>query len=90
MLAEAKSDDLLYISDVDTVTVYSYPKGKHVGTLKGFYRPLGECVDNAGNVFIADGRDSILEYAHGGKKLIQTLTLSGYGAQSCRDMGRLL
>jgi hypothetical protein len=83
MLPEAKTEDLLYISNVYTVTVYSYPKGKHVGTLKGFYRPLGECSDEAGDVFIADGGDSILEYAHGGKKPIQTLTLSGYGAQSC-------
>jgi hypothetical protein len=82
MLPEAKTEDLLYISNVYTVTVYSYPKGKHVGTLRGFYQPLGECVDQAGNVFIANG-DTILEYAHGGKKAIQTLTLSGYGAQSC-------
>jgi len=54
MLPEAKADDLLYISNVYTVTVYSYPKGKHVGTLKGFYEPFGECSDSAGNVFIAN------------------------------------
>ena len=82
MAPEAKSEDLLYISNVYTVTVYSYPKGKHVGTLKGFYSPLGECSDEAGDVFIANG-DTILEYAHGGKRSIQTLTLSGYSAQSC-------
>ena len=82
MLPEAKADDLLYISNVYTVTVYSYPKGKHVGTLKGFYEPFGECSDSAGNVFIANG-DTILEYGHGGKKPIQTLTLSGYGSVSC-------
>jgi hypothetical protein len=81
MLPEAKSEDLLYISNVYTVTVYSYPKGKHVGTLKGFYRPIGECSDSAGDVFIANG--DILEYTHGGKKPIQTLSLTGYTAQSC-------
>ena len=83
MLPEAKTDDLLYVTNVHTVTVYTYPKGKHVGTLKGFYRPLGECADQAGDVFIADGGDSISEYPHGGKKPIQTLTLSGYGAENC-------
>jgi hypothetical protein len=82
MLPEAKTDDLLYISNVYTVTVYSYPKGKHVGTLKGFYEPFGECSDSAGDVFIANG-DTILEYEHSGKKPIQTLTLSGYGSVSC-------
>jgi hypothetical protein len=82
MLAEALSEDLLYISNVYTVTVYSYPRGRHVGTLKGFYRPLGECSDKAGDVFIANG-DTILEYKHGGTKSIQTLTFAGYGAESC-------
>ncbi len=33
---EAINDDLLYISNVYNVTVYSYPKGRRVGTLKGF------------------------------------------------------
>ena len=82
MLPETKTDDLLYISNVYTVTVYSYPRGKHVGTLKGFYRPLGECSDKAGDIFIANG-DTFLEYKHGGTKPIQTLTFTGYGAGSC-------
>jgi hypothetical protein len=82
MAPEAKNEDLLYISNVYTVTVYSYPKGKHVGTLKGFYRPIGECSDKAGDVFIANG-DTIVEYRHGGKKPIQTLTFPGYAAQLC-------
>ena len=82
MASDAKSEDLLYISNVYTVTVYSYPRGKHVGTLKGFYQPLGECSDQAGDVFIANG-DTILEYKHGGTKPIQTLTFAGYGAIGC-------
>jgi hypothetical protein len=64
------------------VTVYSYPGGKHVGTLKGFYRPYGECVDSGGDVFIAN-QDTVVEYKHGGKKPIDTLTFSGYESGSC-------
>ncbi len=82
MLPEAKGEDLLYVSNVYTVTVYSYPRGRHVGTLRGFYRPIGECSDKAGDVFIANG-DTILEYKHGGTKPIETLTFSGYDAESC-------
>lgn len=82
MLPEAKSSDLLYVTNVQTVTVYSYPRGKHVGTLKNFYRPEAECADSRGNVFIGDG-DEVVEYAHGGKKPIQTLTMSGDLSQGC-------
>jgi hypothetical protein len=82
MAKDATNSDLLYATNVSTVTVYSYPHGRHVGTLKGFYRPLGECADKGGDVFIADG-DAIFEYAHGGTKPIQTLTLAGYLAESC-------
>jgi hypothetical protein len=43
-------------------------------TLGSFYRPVGECADKTGNVFIADlGNQRIVEYAHGGKKPIATL-----------------
>ena len=45
MLPEAKSETLLYVSNVYTITVYSYPKGKLVGTLSDFEKPYGECVD---------------------------------------------
>jgi hypothetical protein len=83
MAAEAKNEDLLYISNAWTVTVYSYPKGKLVGKLGHFYRPLGECVDQAGNVFVANGTAQVFEYAHGGKKRIATLTMSGYQPESC-------
>lgn len=78
----AKMQDLLYISNVYTVTVYTYPRGRHVGTLKGFYRPVGECTDAAGNVFIANA-NAVLEYQHGGKKPINELTLSGYTPEGC-------
>jgi hypothetical protein len=79
---EAKSESLIYVSDSYTVTVYSYPLGKLVGTLKHFYRPSGECVDSAGDVFIAN-EDTIVEYKHGGEKPIETLTFPGYGSIGC-------
>jgi hypothetical protein len=82
MLPEALSEDLLYISNVYTVTVYSYPRGKHVGTLTGFYRAAGECSDQAGNVYVAN-EDTELEFRHGGTKPIKKLTLSGYLAVDC-------
>jgi hypothetical protein len=82
MLPEAKSEDLLYISNVYTVTVYTYPGGKHVGTLKHFYRPEFECTDKNGDVFI--GQESTLyEYAHGGTKPIGTLSTGGYVLGGC-------
>jgi hypothetical protein len=84
MAPEAVSDDLLYVSNVQNVTVYSYPRGRHVGTLKGLYRPLGECTDSAGDIFIAN-QSTVLEYKHGGKKPIRTLTLSGYAPVSCAN-----
>jgi hypothetical protein len=83
MLPEAKSEDLMYITNAYTVTVYSYPKGKLVGTLRHFLQPLGECVDQTGDVFIANGAGQVFEYAHGGKKPIATLTLSGYAPGDC-------
>lgn len=78
MAADAASQDLLYISNVRTVTVYSYPQGKLVGTLRRFYSAQGECVDQRGDVFITNlGTNQIFEYAHGSKKRLRTLT--GYG-----------
>lgn len=71
---DAASQDLLYVSDVSTVTVYSYPKGKLEGTLRGFGLAGGQCVDNKGDVFVTDtDAGQILEYAHGGKKPVAVL-----------------
>ncbi len=83
MAPEAKNEDLLYVTNHTTVTIYSYPRGRLVGTLRHFYVPRAECSDKAGDVFITDG-DNVFEYAHGGKKQIGRLTFTeGYLAVDC-------
>jgi hypothetical protein len=86
MAPDAKNHDLLYVSDygTDDVDVYSYPQGKLKGTLTGFSAPHGECVDNAGNVFVVNtAANDILEYAHGGKTPIADLSDSGWYPFGC-------
>lgn len=81
-----KKKKLLYLSDdgTDDVYVYSYPKDELVGTLTGFSFPEGECVDKKGDVFIAnDDAQTILEYAHGGKIPLATLSDPGYYPIGC-------
>ncbi|MGC9992592.1 MAG: hypothetical protein ABSD52_09400 [Candidatus Cybelea sp.] len=86
MAPDAKKADLLYISDLgtDDVYVYSYPEGVLKGTLTGFNRPWGLCVDKAGKVFVTDeGAFRILEYAHGGTKPLATLKDPGEDPGGC-------
>ncbi len=85
MLPEAVSQDLLYVANNNgTVTVYSYPQGKMVGTLLGFDLPEGECVDSSGHVFITVfALHQIREYAHGGTKPIAILRDPGSDPFSC-------
>jgi len=86
MATDAKSTDLLYISDAESgdLYVYSYPQAKLKGALTGLDGPEGECVDNAGNVFVANtGATEILEYAHGGTTPIATFGDSGYYPVGC-------
>ncbi len=84
MLPEAKSEDLLYVANVYTITAYSWPKGRLVGTLKNFYTPYGECVDKSGDVYVTDGKfGKIYEYAHGGTTPIKTLNDPSYQAYGC-------
>ncbi len=76
MAPDAKKNDLLYVSDAgtDDVYVYSYPQGALVGTLTGFTRPAGLCVDTAGDVYVTDlFAFQIVEYSHGGTTPIATL-----------------
>jgi hypothetical protein len=85
MAPEAASEDLLYVSnDADSVFVFSYPAGKLVGTLTGFDGPSGLCSDSKGHVFVTNtGVEEIVEYAHGAKKPLQTLTEFGYFPNGC-------
>ncbi len=74
MARNAQAKSLLYVSDSSKVTVYSYPQGVLVGTLRGFYLATGECVDARGDVFIVNsGTAKIFKYAHGGTKRLATL-----------------
>jgi hypothetical protein len=82
MAPDAQAQDLLYVSNVHNVTVYSYPKGDLIGKLKGFYVTGGECVDAAQDVWITDlGHNRLVEYAHGGQTPIRILT--GIGGAGC-------
>lgn len=72
MGASTAKQDLLYVSNANgEVTVYRYWKHTLVGVLTNFTKPMGECVDNSGDVFITDyATKHIVEYAHGGTKPI--------------------
>jgi hypothetical protein len=84
MLPEAKGEDLLYISNYSNVLVFAYPQGKLVGTLKGFYSAVGECVDSKGDVFIANFKPvTVYEYAHGGTKRIGSFPTKKAGTTGC-------
>ena len=86
MAADARKNDLLYVSNSTTnhVYVYTYPQGKPVGTLTGFDQPAGLCVDNAGDVFVTNlFASTVVEYAHGGATPIATLQDPGYAPHGC-------
>jgi hypothetical protein len=87
MLPEAKSEDLLYVSNDDQLLIFSYPKGKLVGEItvtSGDF--AGLCSDSAGDVFVTSvgsrSQSYILEYAHGGTAPISTLSDPGW-ANGC-------
>ncbi|HEY2473570.1 MAG TPA: hypothetical protein VGI19_02095 [Candidatus Cybelea sp.] len=87
MAPEAKKEDLLYVSDINTydVYVYAYPKGKLVGTLTNQNNPAGLCVDKKGNIFVTQlyGGGHIVEYAHGGTTQLESLSDPGYEPGGC-------
>lgn len=94
MAPDAKRQALLYVADLSTddVDVYSYPRGRLEGVLTGFTAVHYECVDAAGNVFIANGgANQLLEYAHGGTAPIKTYTEDAYvhGCAIDRTTGNL-
>jgi hypothetical protein len=84
MLPEAKSDDLLYVSDFGYLGVHvlTYPQGRSVGAIQVY--GLGLCVDHLGDVYVVvNGQEGeIVEYSHGGSEPIKTLNDDGpYGEQ---------
>jgi hypothetical protein len=87
MSPDAKKSDLLYVSDASTydVYVYSFPKGKLVGTLTNENNPAGMCTDGKGDVYVTQlyGGGHIVEYAHGGTTPINTLSDSSYEPGAC-------
>lgn len=71
---DATSQDLLYVTDLQEVRVFSYPRGNYEGTLVPFEEAIGTCVDQSGNVYIADvGYNRLFEYAHGGTKRLRAI-----------------
>ncbi len=67
---------LLYVTDPTDGDAYalSLPTGKLVGKLTGFNQPLGDCVDEKGDVFIAISQSAqVREYKHGAKEAFNVL-----------------
>lgn len=79
------NQDLLYVGNGNgTVSVYNYSDGTVVGVLTKFVDPKGMCTDRSGNVYIADFKaKKVSEYAHGGKRPIQTFNQSRYHPYAC-------
>ncbi len=77
--ASAKSQNLLYVSDLGTNTVeaLTYPKGTLVGQLTGFGSVAGLCVDKAGDLFVVDQAGPVQVFVHGGAAPIRKLTTVG-------------
>jgi hypothetical protein len=78
--ADTASQDLLYVSDVNTDDVYAlrYPRGGLVFTLTGFGQPDGLCSDAEGNVFVTNYLyDNAVEYAHGARTPTKTFIAPG-------------
>jgi hypothetical protein len=86
MKPEARTDKLLYVSDNTKSVVYviSYPQGELVGTLTGFYSPVGLCTDQKGNVWIVNqSPDEVIEYSHAGTRAKRTLKIHGGFSFGC-------
>ncbi len=88
MMPEAKTKDLLYVTNYSYVSVYTYPQGKLVGKLKGFISTVGACNDQKGHVYITNhayrhGTVRIAEYDHGGVQPIAYLEKTHVGPVGC-------
>lgn len=75
---------LLYVSDYSDDDVLVIQRDKIVGKLTGFDGPDGVCSDRAGNVWIVNNLAAdIVEYAHGGTEVINTLSDAGEYPLGC-------
>jgi hypothetical protein len=79
VLPDASGKDLLYVAgshDNTRVFVFTYPDGKHVGTLSGLWDPgTAMCVDASQNIWVSSANPGeMIEYPHGGSNPIATLT----------------
>lgn len=76
--------DLLFVSNSNgLVNIYHFWQHTLAGVLTNFTKPMGMCVDNARNVYIADyGAETIVEYTHGGA-LVRTINDAPYAPYGC-------
>ncbi|MGA8797993.1 MAG: hypothetical protein WB526_13135 [Candidatus Cybelea sp.] len=74
MASNLTKKDLLYVSNFYSsgTLVFTYPSGKLVGTLTGVGTVA--CASASSGDWWTSGNDEMLEYAHGGKSPIKTLT----------------
>jgi hypothetical protein len=85
MLPEAKNEDLIYaVGGCGGTCILSYPKGKLVGEIPGYFSNYFEalCSDSNGNVYLTDDTQ-VVEFAHGGTTPIATFSLPGTQAFGC-------
>jgi hypothetical protein len=92
MAPEAKSEDLIYADSSNSADTYvfSFPKGKLVGTIVGGAQVQGSlCADAQGDVFVTGlqnqsyGLGLIYEYAHGKTQPIRILQEPGVIPDGC-------
>jgi hypothetical protein len=85
--ASAYSGDLLFTSGSivaynGTIFLWSYPDGKFVKRLRGYYGGIGMCSDKSGNVWVAEG-SNVDEFNHDGKGIGGLRDGTGLGAVGC-------
>jgi hypothetical protein len=86
MSPDATHQDLVYVSDApaNSVKVYGFTTHKLVGTLTGINGPFGVCDDPAGYVWVvAWGNNKIIQYAHGGTKVLKILSVPNSDLYDC-------
>lgn len=77
--SSSASSDLLYVSnDKTNILVYYWPSGKPFETID--WPAFNLCSDSEGNVWVVDETLTLVEYAHGGKRVIKSLEVPGNGA----------